>query len=562
MMKIIKCAIMCLPFIIASCSSTNNNEGNVSDGSTKEVVFSAEESLYPMTDLSSRSVSEEENTAVKKEDLKNGLTMTTSVVNESLATSRTDNTNAVVDGTKVLAVVYNTGDNTIHSIKSDLVVSSGKIKVSIPDDRKVAVIFYSYNSKTSVPTTTAALNSDVTKLTINESQDGTHDVMWAKSAEIDLQSNPSTTVTIDFKHLFTRIRFKTSTSNSLPVRYASITLKPTFAYSTAVVNLFLGNYVPSVNSHPADLTVETALRKDSTKNYYFNVADSLPSVSKFYYFITDPSKTETSDYTFNSFMIGKISPEIVKLNHKGTFTDTWYKGNSYTFTFNFNLSKDLSNGTTCLWDAKTPCNYYYNAVYKQTSDGLYVYDYKSLQDFAASYSETKFNPSGHITTTDTSTSFAVYLCKNCPTLDEICQLLNYSNHNPSGDLIYYDDGYFSRSDNTPYYVYINTKGDVTTTGMWLKNGFTNSVSSYSTHPDIAFFDKIPNVNDDKIRTGNNYKFLPLDTYWLSNAPNSAYYLYPWSLYLTANKIGYTMNPTKTQGVYKFNSYIGSGYLFQ
>lgn len=185
---------------LASCSENEENVGDPSVNGERTLTFTVS-SGFEDVDESARSVSEKPETMVRK--LENGLVLRTVVEEDRTAGSRAAEN--IADGTGVLAIVVNEEQNKVHGIQF-LKVQGGKLTVSVPDDRNVRIVFYSYNSP-STPATTLKAGDDISGNpvinTASNTQEAGLDAMMATTGTIS--PNQSGLGGIVFGHLFAQV---------------------------------------------------------------------------------------------------------------------------------------------------------------------------------------------------------------------------------------------------------------------------------------------------------------------------------------------------------------------
>lgn len=192
---------------LASCSENGENGGEPSMNGERMLTFTVS-SKFEDVEESARNM-ETPDTVVR--ELPNGLVLKAVLEEDRTAESR--GAEIVADGTGVLAIVVDEGQNTVHG-KHFLKVQNSKLTVPVPDDRNVHIVFYSYNSATT-PATALKAGDDVSANpvinTVENTPEAGLDAMMATTATITPGKDGLGGVV--FAHLFTQVRATVTTTH-------------------------------------------------------------------------------------------------------------------------------------------------------------------------------------------------------------------------------------------------------------------------------------------------------------------------------------------------------------
>ncbi len=218
---------------LSSCSDNDLKEENISG--VRMLTFDVGSGFDESADEQGRSLPEKNDTIYQ--DLGNGMKIEAVIEEDKIGNSRAYE--MVSDGIAVLAIVYNTATNRVHSVQN-LVVGGRKLTCVVPDDRNVKIVFYSYNTSTT-PTTSLVENDPITTFdTANSAVVFGKDIMRAESIEV----TPMTTSlgTVIFKHMFPRIKTVMTCSKSFT--HFIVMMDEASARRHAAINIVLGTVTP------------------------------------------------------------------------------------------------------------------------------------------------------------------------------------------------------------------------------------------------------------------------------------------------------------------------------
>lgn len=179
------------------------------------------------------------------QDLGNGIQIEAVIEEDKIENSRS--LEDMKTGVAVLAIVYNTATNRVHSVQN-LAIIAGKLTCQIPDDRNVKVVFYSYNTN-ELPTTSLRVNDPITEFDeANSAIEFRKDVLRVESMEITPTTSTGSLGSIVFKHVFSKI--KTEMKCNKKFRHFIVEIGEDSARRHAALNVVLGTVTLSDESVP------------------------------------------------------------------------------------------------------------------------------------------------------------------------------------------------------------------------------------------------------------------------------------------------------------------------
>lgn len=338
--------------------------------------------------------------------------------------------------TKVLAVVINNSTNKVYRIQQLTVDINGKLTCEVPD-YDVRIVFYSYNSISKLPETNLAEGDPVTIDSKDVLVEVGDDVLWATTGVI--RPTDTNLGQIKFKHLFARLKvilyYPALTSFRIYLENAS--------YKDAYVRIIPG----TVTSGFSDEILQ--FENSSTGS-----AATTNLSSAYRYFI--PLGVES----VNKLSVSRINDREMLGLLDTNFTKKFEAGSSYTLTLHVTKNEIIWDWASAYtqWDAKS----YYRWGFVPSSGSA---DY--------------FNE---------ATSLANYLCKNCPSIDDVRRML-------ASGIFWDNDG--------PEWEW---RVDFPTprkfkTGLWVKK------KKYWVETGVDYVNSVPAATAE-VRTSGQYMFLP------------------------------------------------------
>jgi hypothetical protein len=358
---------------LSSCSNEELSNEEIESG-TRTITFDISQGFEESADEKMRGFSEKNDTIYQK--FSNGMEISTFIEEDKAINSRA--TEVVEVGTKVLAIVVDE-NNKICKIQTTEIETYYKLTCQVPN-YKVRIIFYSHNSKSSIPTIPLSVGDYISTDTKTNTIGYEKYAMIAETGFI----NPgnSSMGTILFKHAFCRARVCLYYGKG--VTSFTTTLKD-MSNESAKVNI--NTYqIERSNTGYKDLEF-TGSRYSSSTNLFS--AFYLPFIPR-------------NDATNIDVYLDKINDKII-----GESTTLYYNfkpGHSYTIYINVGNRSKIVDGWTpkfYQWDAK--------AIFTPGTT-------------PAAGSSSHYNESSDIASNS---------CKDCPTNDEIRRIMN------SG--VYWDD---------------------------------------------------------------------------------------------------------------------------
>ena len=225
-------ALLVVIIVLPSCDKNELENENIVSG-TRIITFDVSHAFNEDTDESARALPIKPDTIYQKFD--SGLEIQTYIEKDKVSQSRDVTLDPVSDETKVLAFVIDVQHSSVYRIQ-ELEVTKGKLTCEIPTNLNVYIVFYSYNSRTKMPTTLIKEGDDINVPYARQYEEYTVDLMRAETGTI----TPSTTSlgNITFTHLFSKARIYLHCDT--PVTEFSATFK-NCGYQRSSVNVLNGN---------------------------------------------------------------------------------------------------------------------------------------------------------------------------------------------------------------------------------------------------------------------------------------------------------------------------------
>ncbi|WP_448776842.1 hypothetical protein [Bacteroides congonensis] len=201
-------------------------------------ILTAEvDELFETAETSTRGIPEETQTIYQ--DLGNGLILEARAEKDGQMNTRTS-TGSILSGARVLAIIYDTVQDTICKIDPTPTINGSSLTISFPtrlDNITTKIVFYSYNSSKMPSVGDLKIGDNIDNpLLASKIEDG-RDVMWATTGDIT-GSTPSLG-TIIFKHLFSQIRVEMTSKTGNITRFET-RLHESCIKSISYVNIITG----------------------------------------------------------------------------------------------------------------------------------------------------------------------------------------------------------------------------------------------------------------------------------------------------------------------------------
>lgn len=276
---------------LASCNNDDSEEDPITGGS-RVLTFDVSETFEESTDEANRALSEKPDTIYQ--EFENGMMLQTVVEQDKIVHSRAT---AIADGTQVLAIVLNLSANKIHRIQQ-LTVSNGLLTCEIPTGFNVKVVFYSYNSKTQIPSTTLAVGDDADiSVSTKWNKESSKDILWAQTGTIYPSSTSLGSIT--FKHVCSRVRLQITCGSGVSAFMASLSTG-----KDSYINLLSGT-IESTSSYTSTslVNIENVMGTSKTSPYKIFIPlirepSSILTLSSFNNDFISPVITTTIPYAF------------------------------------------------------------------------------------------------------------------------------------------------------------------------------------------------------------------------------------------------------------------------
>lgn len=342
---------------LLSCSNNDLEDKTISG--TRILKVNICESFGGGSDEKTLARSEESDTIFQ--DYNNGLKIEAVIKRDEITDTRAVSSSVGV-GVKVLAIVINDKTNEVYRIHQLTVNGTSQLECEVPD-YDVRVVFYSYNSTTTIPTT-SLVQGDLASTTARDNyEEGDRDVMWATTGVI--KSTDKNLGQIKFKHLHARIKmvFGYSSGN---LRSFKTSLESNGIRQHSIVRIISGTMVPGTQASSIDF--ENSIPGGSG-------ITELPSE----YYLTVPAGIESSC----KLSVTQINESQLK-DHFITFNKKFEPSGSYTIHFTVTKNDFIWGwtGDFTQWDAQA---YYRQGTSPQPGGMDYYRQGMDLAQFLCKY---------------------------------------------------------------------------------------------------------------------------------------------------------------------------------